>query len=586
LSQTSNNPDISWRTLFNMPEASVVVEFNVPATMRDGVLLRANVYRPPAGRWPVLLTRLPYGKDLPLGAAVLDPVQAARRGYVVIVQDTRGRFASDGDFRPFEMEGDDGVDTIAWAAGLPYADGQVAMYGASYFGFTQWSAAVKQPPALKAMVPYITWSDPLNGLAFRGGAFELGVLAHWGLGMGFDQLVRQHRADPAALGAAIVALAHEIDTLGASGYASLPLAEFAPLRRQPMLPAFFDRVSQPMDRASLEPVTIAGKHARVTVPTFNVGGWYDIFLADTIAAHTAMRQQDRPSKLLIGPWTHANSRNPIGERDFGFGSQLGLINMQQDFGSLQLRWFDHWLKGVDTGLLAEAPIRLFVMGANVWRDEPRWPLERAVDTPWYLRADGGLSTTPPDAEPPDRFSYDPRDPVPTLGGALLIAPEFPSGPVDQRRVEARRDVLTFTTPALEHDTEVTGPVTVQLWACSSAPDTDFVARLVDVYPDGRAYNLTDGILRARYREAGSGQAAELEPGRPYLFAIDLWATSNVFRAGHRIRLQVTSSCFPRWDRNPNTGHAFGVDAEVRTAEQTILHDRDHPSHVVLPLVPR
>jgi uncharacterized protein len=196
-----------------------------------------------------------------------------------------------------------------------------------------------------------------------------------------------------------------------------------------------------------------------------------------------------------------------------------------------------------------------------------------------------LSTSAPDAEPPDHYRYDPRDPVPTHGGALLIAPEFPSGPVDQRGIEARPDVLTFTTPPLDHATEVTGPVMVQLWAASSAPDTDFVARLVDVYPDGRAFNLTDGILRARYRDAAAGQpAAPLEPGQPYLFAIDLWATSNVFLAGHRIRLQVTSSCFPRWDRNPNTGHTFGMDAELRTAEQTILHDRDHPSHVVLPLV--
>jgi uncharacterized protein len=568
-----------------MPEPTVLVEFDVPATMRDGVQLRANVYRPPTGRWPVLLTRLPYGKDLPLGGSVLDPAQAARRGYVVIVQDTRGRFASDGEFRPFEMEGDDGVDTIAWAAGLPYADGQVAMYGASYFGFTQWSAAVKQPPALKAMVPYITWSDPLNGLAFRGGALELGTQAHWGLGMGFDQLVRQHRSNPAALGAAIVALGREIDTLGSSGYASLPLADFAPLRRQPVLPAFFDRISQPMDRISIEPLTIAGKHALVEVPTFNVGGWFDIFLADTIAAFTAMQALGRPSKLLIGPWTHGNARSPIGELDFGTGSQIGLINMQQDFAGLQLRWFDHWLKGVDTGLLAEAPIRLFVMGANVWRGEQRWPLERAVDTPLYLHTGGALSTSAPDAEPPDHYRYDPRDPVPTHGGALLIAPEFPSGPVDQRGIEARPDVLTFTTPPLDHATEVTGPVMVQLWAASSAPDTDFVARLVDVYPDGRAFNLTDGILRARYRDAAAGQpAAPLEPGQPYLFAIDLWATSNVFLAGHRIRLQVTSSCFPRWDRNPNTGHTFGMDAELRTAEQTILHDRDHPSHVVLPLV--
>jgi len=460
------------------------------------------------------------------------------------------------------------------------------MFGASYFGFTQWSAAVHGPPALKAMVPFITWCDPLNGLAFRGGALELGTTAHWGLLMGFDQLVRQNRSDREALGAAIVSLGHEVDRLGESGYASLPLAEFEPLRRQPVSPRFFDQIAHPMNRSHFDALTVAGKHDSVEVPTFNVGGWYDIFLSDTIANFVAMQRHGQPSKLLIGPWTHQATRSPVGELDFGFGSQLGLIDFQMDFGRLQLRWFDHWLKGVDTGMLAEAPIRLFVMGTNVWRDEQEWPLKRAVDTPFYLRASGGLSTDAPDAEPPDQFTYDPSYPVPTYGGALLMAPEFPVGPVDQRQIEARPDVLTFTTPPLERDTEVTGPVTVRLWACSSAPDTDFVARLVDVYPDGRAYNLTDGIIRARYRDAPRGGAASLlEPGRPHSFDIDLWATSNVFRAGHRIRLQVTSSNFPRWDRNPNTGHPFGLDAELRSAEQTILHNREHPSHVLLPLVP-
>jgi putative CocE/NonD family hydrolase len=564
-----------------MKEQRVVVDLDVPVPMRDGVTLRANVYRPPEGRWPVLLTRLPYGKDLPVGSAALDPVQAVRQGYVVIVQDTRGRLASEGEFRPFETEADDGVDTIAWAAGLPYSDGQVGMYGLSYFGFTQWSAALRQPPALKAIVPFVTWCDPLNGLAFRGGAFELGTTAHWSLQMGFDMLARQYRGDMQRMGAAFASLAREIDELGPSGYASLPLAEFGPHRRQPMLPLVPERVAHPMDADALQTLTVAGKHERVQVPSFNIGGWFDIFLSDTIANFAAMRRQGRPSKLLIGPWSHTNYRSPVGELDFGFASQASFINLQTDMTRLQLRWFDHWLKGVDTGLLAEPPIRLFVMGANVWRDEQEWPLARAAATPFYLRAEGGLSQAPPDGESPDSYTYDPANPVPTHGGAVLMAPEFPPGPVDQQRIEARPDVLTYTTPPLEHDTEVTGPVCVQLWACSSAPDTDFVARLVDVYPDGRAFNLTDGIVRARYRD-GSTESL-LEPGQPYAFTIDLWATSNVFKAGHRIRLQVTSSNFPRWDRNPNTGHPFGQDAELRTARQTILHDREHPSHVLLPL---
>jgi len=370
----------------------------------------------------------------------------------------------------------------------------------------------------------------------------------------------------------------------------LPLAAFAPLRRQEIAPAFFDWMGAPLDRAQ-EPysyLTILGKHDQVQAPTLNVGGWYDIFLAGTITNFQAMRAQGKPAKLLIGPWTHGGTSNPIGERNFGFGAQAGLIDLRMDFGSLQLRWFDHWLKGADTGMMAEAPIKLFVMGANVWRDEQEWPLARAVDTPWYLHADGSLSPERPASETPDRYDYNPAEPTPTRGGALLMTPEYPSGPYDQRAVEARPDVLVYQSAPLERDTEVTGPITVRLWAVSSAPDTDFVARLTDVFPDGRSVNLTDGIVRARYRRLAQGNQGEapslIEPGRPYEYVIDLWATSNVFQRGHRIGLQVTSSCFPRWDRNPNTGHPLGADAELQVAHQEILHDQEHPSHVVLPLV--
>jgi putative CocE/NonD family hydrolase len=567
---------------------TVLVDFDVDVPMRDGVRLRANVYRPASeGRWPVLLTRLPYGKDLPLGSSEINPVQAARHGYAVVIQDTRGRFTSEGEWKPFEMEADDGFDTVAWAAQQPFCDGQVGMYGASYFGFTQWAAALRQPPALKAMAPSITWCDPQNGLAFRGGALELGTTAHWGLLMGFDTYVRRFQGDRAALGASIFGLAQEVDRLGGNGYASLPLREFGPLMRHPVLPAFFDRLSASVDARLLEPVTILGKHELVDVPTFNVGGWYDIFLADTIRNFQEMRRLGRPSKLLIGPWTHGAGRMPVGELDFGFGAQQSLIGLQMDLGRMQLRWFDHWLRGIDTGMLAEAPIRLFVMGTNVWRDEQEWPLARTTYVPYYLAAGGALRAGAADANGGSTtFVYDPADPVPTHGGAGLLPPEFSPGPLDQSRIEARPDVLTFTTEPLERDVEVTGPVTVELWASTSAVDTDFVARLVDVWPDGRAFNLTDGILRGRYR-SGLASPTLLRPGEAYQFHIDLWATSNVFRAGHRIRLQVTSSNFPRWDRNPNTGHALGADsaADLLVAHQTVLHDADHPSHVLLPIVP-
>lgn len=583
----------------------IVVDYDVPATMRDGVVLRANIFRPAgAGQWPVLLTRLPYGKDFPIGSAVMDPAQVARRGYVVIVQDTRGRMTSEGEWLPFIHEPEDGVDTIAWAAQLPYSNGSVGMYGISYFGFTQWSAAIHQPPALKAIIPAQTWNDPFNGLLFRGGALELGTSGSWQLQMAMDVLLKRHQGQPQALGMAIYQLAREIDALGTTGYSSLPLREFAPLKKQDVAPHFFENFNHLLDRnhERVRPIYILGHHNQVTVPSLNVAGWYDIFLQDTITNFKIMREEGgsaeaRQSKLLIGPWSHGNLANAVGELNFGFGANAALLDLKIDYVSLQLRWFDHWLKGIDTGMLSEAPIKLFVMGANVWRDEQEWPLARAVETRYYLHSgghantlhgDGTLTVTPPTPSEviSDEYIYNPENPVPTRGGALLITPEYRPGPLDQRPVEQREDVLVYTSDVLLTDLEVTGPLKVYLWAVSSALDTDFVARLVDVHPDGYAQNLTDGIVRARYRNFASGEVPGLlEPGRAYEYEIDLWATSNLFKTGHRIRLDITSSSFPRWDRNPNTGHAFGADAEMISAHQTILHDNEHPSCIVLPIVP-
>lgn len=588
------------------PGQEIVVDFDVPASMRDGTTLRANVYRPAGeGRWPVLLTRLPYGKDFPLGSAFLDPVQVARRGYVVVVQDTRGRMASEGEWMPFIHEAQDGYDTVAWAAQLPHSNGSVGMYGISYFGFTQWATAVLQPPALKAIAPAQTWNDPFNGLSFRGGALELGTQGSWHLMMGLDVLLRRHRDDPRAMGRAIHLLAKEMDALGKQGYWSLPLREFGPLQGQDIAPMFFESFSGPMDveQEIARSLAIHRQQERVTVPALNIAGWYDIFLQDTITNFRALREngstpEARQSKLIIGPWTHGAFSNPVGELNFGFGSTASFIDLQIDLGSLQVRWFDHWLKGRDTGMLNEAPIKLFVMGANVWRDEQEWPLTRAINTRYYLHSQdranslhgsGYLTTDAPESHEPasDHYEYDPADPVLTRGGALLMSPEYPAGPRDQRATESRQDVLVYTSGELKEDVEVTGPVTVHLWAISSAPDTDFVARLVDVYPDGYAQNLTDGIIRARYRDfqKGQRQPSLIEPGKAYEYEIDLWATSNVFQAGHRIRLDITSSNFPRWDRNPNTGADFGADTEMAVARQTILHDPEHASYIVLPVVP-
>jgi putative CocE/NonD family hydrolase len=550
------------------------IELDVPVPMRDGTSLRANVFRPAGdGRHPVLLTRLPYGKDLPLGSAVLDPVQATRRGYAVVVQDTRGRFMSEGEFEPFRGEDVDGYDTVEWAAAQPWSDGQVGMYGASYFGQTQWAAARLQPPSLKAIAPYITWSEPTDGTLGRGGAVELGTAASWALQMSLNRVMRNHASDREAMGRAVRAVVDDYDRLAAENYWQLPLRDFAPVVRNEVPNGFNLYLDALADPAQAEHLRV--RHDQVEVPSLNAGGWYDIFLQGTIDNFNQMRRRGVPTKLLIGPWTHSASSNPVGELNFGFGSQAAFIDLRYDFQSLQLRWFDHWLRGIDTGLLGEAPVKIFVMGANRWRDEAEFPLARAVEEDIFLRAEGRLDRHAPKAgEPPDHFDYDPAHPVPTRGGALLMTPEFRSGPYDQRAIEERPDVLVYTGGEFSRDVEVTGPVTVTLWACSSAPSTDFVARLCDVYPDGRSIHLTDGILRV------GG-----EPGRPAEHHIDLWATSNLFRAGHRLRLQVTSSCFPRWDRNLNTGEATGVGTEMAVARQTILHDPDHPSRIRISIVP-
>jgi len=583
----------------------ITVEFDVPATMRDGAMLRANVFRPvddgnEAGRYPVALTRTPYGKDYASANPVLDAPRLARAGYIVVIQDVRGRFASDGEWAPYRDDASDGYDTVEWAAALPGSNGNVGMFGASYYGFTQWMSAVQAPPHLKALVPFITWADSRDGGTWRGGAFELGKIASWQLGaIAFDVLRRRYKDAPRAeLGAAMLALVREIDTLGDQGYVSLPLKDFAPFARLGIAPELAALVARPYDRDDNAPYSVAASYERVCVPAYNIGGWYDIFAQGTLQNFTALRQdgvtpEARQARLLMGPWSHVNYGSVVGDIDFGFTSALAFMNLQGDLTGLTQRWFDYWLKGVDNGVTDEPPVKLFIMGDNRWRDEQEWPLARAAYTPFYLRGDGGatsldgmgaLSTEPPGDEAPDGYTYDPNDPVPTLGGALLMNEMYGPGVKDQCPIEARPDVLVYTSAPLPEDTEVTGPIVVTLWAASDAPDTDWVARLVDVRPDGFAQNLTDGIIRARYRDGDT--PSPIEPGRAYEYTIDLWSTANVFKAGHRIRLDVTSSCFPKWDRNPNTGAPFGHETALRPARQTILHDGAHPSRVVLPIIPR
>lgn len=588
----------------------VVIEHNVMVPMRDGVRLATDVYRPDKpGQFPILLQRLPYGKEL-LGATFLDPILAARRDYSVVIQDSRGRFDSEGEWYPFHCEVNDGYDAVEWAAIQPWSNGKVAMFSGSYVGATQWLAAIAQPPHLVTMIPATTTSDFHNSWVYHtGGAFDLIFNIGWAIAVSGNTAKRLGIKEPTVeeAGATLDAVGKFVATDWSAAMTALqklagiiqPLYSFRPLRELPLLkqlaPWFYDWIDHPEADPYWQSINFAAQYDKVNVPALHITGWYDVFLGGSIANYVGMIKNGptsevrRGQKLIIGPWYHGPftpQTTQIGEVDFG--PQAGI-----DFTPVQLRWFDYWLKGVNTGIMDEAPIRLFVMGDNVWRNEREWPLARTQWTHYYLHSggqantlngDGALSTQPPEAETPDRFTYDPRNPVPTRGGCLLPMGIGP-GLFDQREVEARPDVLVYTSPPLSKDVEVTGPVVVELWASTSAPDTDFTAKLVDVHPDGRALNLCDGIVRARYR-ASQEKPSLVTPGAVYPFLIDLWATSNVFKAGHCLRLEVSSSNFPHFEPNPNTGHDFGQDDVLESAVQEVLHDTRHPSRITLPVIPR
>lgn len=563
----------------------IKVEFNVPAAMRDGTILRANVFRPAdTGAYPVALARTPYGKDFATVNGYLDAVRLAQAGYIVVIQDTRGRMTSDGEWAPLLNEALDGCDAVEWAARLPGSNGSVGMFGASYLGFTQWMAASQRPPSLKAIVPSVTWAHARDGLMWRGGALELGLLANWLLNVGIDTLLKRVKdLPPQEQLESLGALIYQIDQLRTAGYYSLPLKDFAPLTSLDLGTHLFGTAfSHPYSSEHARSFSPAAFYDQISVPAYNVGGWYDIFIGGTLQNFTA--NQPHGGRLIVGPWVHGDPHHIVGEMDFGFVSG-GWINLQFDMTGLTQRWFDYWLKGIDNGITQEPPVKIFVMGENAWREENEWPLARAQYMPLYLRENFTLSLDSPRSdEPADHYIYDPADPTPTRGGAILLNRLFVPGVSDQRALESRPDVLSYTSEPLNQDMEVTGPVIVKLWAASDARDTDFVARLIDVHPDGFAQNLCDGIIRARYRNGDTPEL--LQPNHPYEFTIDLWATSNLFKEGHRVRLDIASASFPRWDRNPNTGEPFGQSAYMHSAHQTILHDAAHPSSVILPIIPR
>jgi hypothetical protein len=585
---------------------------NLIIPMRDGTKLAADVYIPDSpGPYPIVLERTPYNKENATMIWTNTHTYLAERGYMVVIQDTRGRFESEGVWYPIRDDGwgknQDGHDTVEWLAQHPLSNGAIGTFGGSYSGNTQYFMAPTRPRGLRCMFVRQACADLTEEWIYRGGAFELGLNLHWGT-----------KESISALANRINFVTRAVDEELEDVFQDLPLLS-SPVYTDPFqwLKDFLGH--PPEDSEFWDKWNVAKQHDQIDVPIFHFGSWFDIFIRAAIANYVGLSKNAATEKarasqrLYIGPWMHGPLVSEafmkrVGELDFGPEAVI-------DFNKLVSRWFDHWLKGIDTGVSSEQPITIFVMGANTWRSLEGWPPAEATYHNYYLHSgfsgsasslnDGALSTIPPtEPESPDSFVYDPLHPTRTLGGNTLFAlphaqDQLPkglgeaelhlaeaglnAGPRDQRAVEG--SCLTYTSAVLEDDVEVTGPVMVYLHASSSAEDTDFVAKLTDVWPDGRSILVTDGILRARYRKSKT-KTIPLKRGEADLFPIDLWATSNVFKKGHRIRVTICSSNFPRYSRNLNIWKTDGRTEEAVVATNTVYHDRERSSHIVLPILPK
>lgn len=556
--------------------------------MRDGVRLSVDLYQPATtGRFPAILIHTPYNNNSP--GLVQRAKWFARRGYAVALSDTRGRFDSEGDWDPFHAKHKtDGYDLVEWLAKEPWCSGKVGMMGQSYMGWTQWWTATQAPPSLRAIVPEVAPPDQ-----FYNGPYQHGILVSWM--MDWAPMMAGRTPQVVADG--------PYGGFASTRHKDFLLTPYIQLneRRGAIDAPWFDKwLRQNLAGGEYwRGIAYQGKdnYTKVNVPSLNITGWFDANFPGSpmnylgLKEHAATPQARRPS-LVIGPWPHSfNRATKTGAIDYGSEAVI-------DWDGYVCRWFDHHLKGMDNGVTSDPPVFVFVMGRNRWHTAPDWPLPQTRWTKYYvhsggkantLKGDGVLSTTPPQAEPCDRYTYDPAQPTPApfKGGHLE------DGAADAREAAAREDVLTYTTPPLTEDLEITGPITARLYAATSARDTDWMVRLIDVHPDGYAALLCDGVLRARCRDPKSGGAfnpeklSDIEPERVYEYSIDFWrATANVFVKGHRIRVEISSSYFPYYLRNLNTG-ADNIALETKTvvARQKIYHDKEHPSHVVLPVIP-
>lgn len=563
----------------------VLVERNVPAVMRDGVTLMADLYRPAeGGPFPVILIRLPYDKTGAENICYSHPAWYARHGYIVVAQDTRGRYASEGEWYPFKHEAEDGYDTIEWAATLPGANGRVGMYGFSYAGATQLLPATLRPPSLVTICPMMTGSQYYEGWTYNQGALALGFVASWAASLGINNARR--RRDDTAMATYATAFA------GAMGWHWFqPLDQHPPLRTGDT-DYFFDWLDHPTYDDYWKQWSIDEDYGRIEVPALHIAGWYDVFLSGTVknfvalqqAAGTAQARQNQ--KLVIGPWYHIPWRPHVGDT-----AENAAPHVVDDW---QLYWFDQFLKGQYTGV-TDAPVTIFVMGEDRWRELDSWPPARAVQTPLYLHSngransaygDGVLSLEPPLTEPPDIFTYDPGIPNQSQGGhSCCFDFAAPMGPADQLLSEQQNQVLVYTTEPLREDLLLIGEVTVELYAATSAVDTDWTARLCRVDRRGISINIQEGIVRARYRDSLS-EPSLLEPNQIYAYRIDLGPVGIRLAAGERLRIAISSSDFPQWDRNMNTGGPVGKEGPSAgvAATQFVLHDEAHPSRVWLPVL--
>ena len=571
--------------------------------MRDGVRLATEVYLPTEpGRYPVVLTRSPYNRGSEATGSACDnasSIALARSGYAALNQDVRGRYRSEGTFDPFQQEGADGYDAVEWAAAQPWSDGKVGVTGSSYMGVTSWQATAHAPPHLVASAANITSSDYHNNWIYVNGALDLLVAQGWTYGYLAADTYRRHLD---ATGTSAPEIDRRVNAwLDEAGRDllsrwtwTLPLGSLASFRT--VAPYYYDWLSHPNFAPHWARVDLETRYADVTVPTLNTGGWYDVFQVGTVQNFLGVRAQGSTgrardsAKLVMGCCGHTRTQGLI---------QWGQ-NAQSPDAALTTRWFDYWLKGIDDGITTMPAVQLVVLvppnqgtqGDSFWVTADRYPLSGTEHVRFNLRSGGQANTRNGDGalDPsglpsglPDRYVYDPLDPVPTAGGNLCCGPLLERGAVDQSDIELRDDVLVYTSEPLTEDMAVIGPVLVSLWAASSAHDTDFTAKLVDVHPDGIAHNVLDRIVRARFREGSRKAPTLITPGHIYEYRIDLGHTGMMFRVGHRVRLEISSSNFPHYDRNPNTRLPIEQESEVRTANQTIYHDAEHPSFLELPV---